>query len=311
MYRSDLIYEAVSVTTGNSFALRPCPESTEIILGVYGRALDRYRSVKLHALNPLSNQLTELVSSSDPWQLERYFWYTRSNISKEIKRLHGLPYDIFEKRVSVLPIAPDEDSQVARLRYVLAQGTKENLVKSPRDWLGATGVHQLENDKELHGWWFDRTAESAARRRKETFGKYKYATRYTVKLSPVPAWQDKDDWRGRVTKVVDQIAADRTAEFPGRPLGWHRVVAYSPRHFPKKFKKSRSPMVLAASKPAYDALRRVQRAFNEAFEAAAARLRENPDKDPKFPPYAFPPGAPMTPGPSHGSDDLAFALAPD
>jgi hypothetical protein len=306
--------ESVSMTIGSSFALRPCAESTELILGVVGRALFVFPAVKLHAFNPLSNQLTDLVSSDDPEQIASFYCHVKTNISKELRRLHDLPYPIFcDQRIHPLPVAPNLESQEARFRYVLSQGTKEDLVESPRDWLGATGVHQLESDAPLYGPWFDRSAEDAARRRGQTFGRYEFATWYPVRLSPLPAWGDDPKWRERVTEITDDIEATNRArrEDEGKTvLGMDAVMAYSPRHFPDEVEKSPSPIVLAASKKAYRALRRVFDGFSEAFFAASMRMREEPEADVEFPPYSFPPGRPMTPGPAPGLD-LAFALEPD
>jgi len=43
--------------------------------------------------------------------------------------------------------------------------------------------------KALEGWWFDRTQEYLARRRGEDFGDYRYATRETFELAPLPCWK--------------------------------------------------------------------------------------------------------------------------
>ena len=82
MYRPDLIYEVTSVTLGNSFALRPCRESTERIVGVYGRALRIFPAVRLHAFNPLSNHLTDLISSEEPEQIPSFITHVKTNVSK-------------------------------------------------------------------------------------------------------------------------------------------------------------------------------------------------------------------------------------
>ena len=315
MYRADLVYEVVSQTLANSYALRPCAESTELILGVYGRAMHNYPSIRLHAINPLSTHDTILISSDKPEEIAPFLCFVKTNVSKEIRRLHGLKYPVFGgRRAKPLPIYRDEASQVKRLRYVLAQGTKEDLVASPRDWPGVTGVHALEKGETLSGVWFDRAAEDAARRRGETFDKYEHSTRYEVPLSPLPCWAhlSEEKWRAEVTRIVDEIeqteAKRRRAE--GKTvLGVKKVKAKKPTYMPDEVAKSPSPLVLAASETNKKALRRALDTFCKLFWGQSQRSREEPDADITFPPLSFPPAPPMTSGPALDLD-LDFAFAP-
>jgi len=313
MYRSDLVYESMSVTIGHSFALRPCEESTATIIGVYGRALHLFPSIRLHAFNPLSNQLTDLISASNPAEIQAFVGYIKTNISKELRRLHDLPYPVFaEQRAHVLPISPDLASEEKRFRYVLSQGTKEDLVESPRDWRGATGVHQLETDAPLYGPWFDRSAEDRARRRGETFEKYEYATWYPVRLSPLPSWNHLPDWRERATEIIsdiERVNRERREREGKSVLGFEGVMAFSPMHFPAEYAKSPTPHVLAASEGTYRAFRRAFDTFCELFWECSREARENPDAEIAFPPCSFPPSRPMTAGPSLDLG-LLFALEP-
>lgn len=305
MYRDDLVFEVTANTRLGSFALRPCAESTELILGVIGRALYLYPSVRIHALNPISTHLTLLASVGEPREMTPFISHVKGNISKEIKRLHELAESIFEKRrASVLPVSPDQASEESRLSYVLSQGTKEDLVESPREWSGVTGVHALEHgDQRLYGWWFDRTAESKAAARGERFGKYDYATRYEVPITPLPSWGEmtEEQWRARATEIVDHIAETNRARRLGEKksvLGVDAVEAMSPEHIPAPMVRTPSPVVLAATKKAAKALRAVYDEFCNLFTEASRRSRLDPEAAVEFPPYSFPPGRPMTPGPA-------------
>ena len=73
--------------------------------------------------------------------------------------------------------------------YILANGCKEGLVASPRDWPGVHMVRAILDGEALTGTWFDRTKEYAARLRGETFTRYQYATQETVTLSLLPCWR--------------------------------------------------------------------------------------------------------------------------
>ena len=314
MYRPDLVYEVTSSTLSGSFALRPCSESTERIVGVIGRALALFPSIRIHALNPLSTHTTELISASEPKQIPAYIDFTKTNISKEIGALHGLREGVFSKRrASVLPIAPDEASLKWRLRYVLAQGTKEDLIESPRDWPGVTGVHALERGEALVGWWFDRTAEAKARGRGETFNKYDYGTQYLVPLTPLPCWDGLSSpaQRAMVTETIEEIVATegaRRAAERKAVLGPAAVMAFSPSYIPEKLERSPAPRVLAASATAHRALRRVLGEFCTSFWESSERLLAGA-LNVEFPAFSFPPGRRMTEGEAVPLD-LAFALAP-
>ena len=307
-----MVYEVTSKTIAGSYALRPSDESDEIMLGVIGRAQFMYPSVKIYALNPLSSHTTDLLGSDKPKELAKFIGYVKSNITREFNRLYGLRYGVFApKRAHVIPISPNRESLEWRLAYALSQGTKEDLVETPRHWDGVTGVAALEKGDPLEGVWFDRTAEGKARRRNETFDKYAYATRYQVKLSPLPCWDDSDEkWRKRVTTIVDDIAAKAIERRGDNVLGMEKVRAFAPTFTPEFVKRSPAPMVLAAGKKAYDALKGVLVDFCNAFRRASTSSRTPGAKAIEFPPFSFPPGLPMTPGDAEGFDlNAALQLA--
>ena len=83
------------------------------------------------------------------------------------------------------------------------------------------------------GYWFDRTRESAARRRGETFGRYEYATAETVELDPLPCWKHLpvEEQHRRVASLVrsiDEQAAARRHAAGIRSLGVAAVLAQNP-----------------------------------------------------------------------------------
>lgn len=307
------LYEVTSQTIAGSYALRPCAESTSLILGVIGKAQELYPSVRIHALNPLSTHTTDLLSATDPSEISKFVWFTKCNIAKEIRVLHGLPFGVFaKKRASIIPIASDRESEEYRFRYVLRQGTKEDLVESPRHWPGVTGVHALETGARLAGYWFDRAEEYHNGHPRGTLDDLEYATEYEVKLSPLPSWEGMsvDEQRRRVTAIVDDITreADARRQSEGRTvLGAAAVMAFSPHFVPEEVDRSPQPIALAASKRAYKALRKVVVEFCNRFWEASKRSRTLGVGAVDFPPFSYPPGRPMTPG----DDPDAFTFAAD
>jgi len=73
-------------------------------------------------------------------------------------------------------------------RYLIAQGVKEHLVRSPLDWPGVHCVWPLANGKwQLDGWWDDQTAAYRARMRGEKTKRNEFRETETLTLSPLPA----------------------------------------------------------------------------------------------------------------------------
>ena len=85
-------------------------------------------------------------------------------------------------------------------------------------------------------------------------------------------------------------------------LGMEKVRAFAPTFTPEFVKRSPAPMVLAAGKKAYDALKGVLVDFCNAFRRASTSSRTPGAKAIEFPPFSFPPGLPMTPGDAEGFD---------
>ena len=65
---------------------------------------------------------------------------------------------------------------------------KEGLVDRPVDWPGVGCVRALSAGQQLHGTWYDRTAESNARCQGRQVIPEQFAKQYRVHLSALPAW---------------------------------------------------------------------------------------------------------------------------
>jgi hypothetical protein len=305
-----LVVEVTSNTLGHYFFLRPCKESVEIYIGIIGRALEQNPAVRIHTLNPLSTHATELLSSDVPRQIPRYLSFVKNNLARELRRLHGIDssLSIWEnRRARAIPIAADEASLEARFRYCCAQGTKEDLVVTPYDWPGVTGVHSLTRGVPLKGWWYDRTREHEARAKREPFSKHTFATEYSVQLSPLPHWQGLEEavWRRRAKAIIDDIADEAITRRGDRVLGAEAVMAFSPLHRGSGPERTRAPICHAVGKRAFKVLRAFIANFCEAFAAASESDRHGDGSIP-YPPFAFPAARPMTPGNPEGFEAFDF-----
>ena len=322
MHLPGLVYELTFNTAGNQFLLRPCRESTELVLGVIGRALHLFPSIVLHTLNPLSTHFTALISAGIPSELSDFVCHIKNNINRELTALHKLDRGLGfweRRRARLILVAPDEASLESRFRYSLAQGTKEDLIEHPFDWPGPTSARATAEGFALTGWWFDRTKESEARARGERFSKHKYATKYRIDFTPLPNWAGKDEetWREHVRAVVEEIAeTERVRRGDKKVFGAAAVTAFAPTHRgrgPEKSlapicgpEKSLAPICHAIGKRLFDAVRSVLVGYWEAFLEASDSARHGDGSIP-YPPYAYPAALPMTLAPRALEPIVQFA----
>ena len=259
------------------FLFRPGPTLDAIILGALARAQRRY-AVRIIAFFFALESLPPHPGGRRRPATRQFMSHFLSKLAREIGRLTGWREKIFGRRYQAILISDEPEAQIARLRYVLSHGCKENLVERLRDWPGVHCVEALTEGKTLEGWWFDRTQEYLARRRGESFGIYQYATRETLELAPLPCWKHlTPEKRQRlVAAMVAEIEAEaaerreRTGVPGPRP---RRHPGPEPGEPPLKTKSSPAPAVHAASRAVRRELRNAYFLFVAAYRTAAEKLR--------------------------------------
>jgi REP element-mobilizing transposase RayT len=284
-------------TVHGRLLLRPGPAANDLILGIIGRAQRRH-GMKIHALAVLSNHMHLLLSPESPQQLACFMGYVAGNIAREMGKLHEWREKFWSRRYRSILVSHEEETQIARLTYVLSQGVKEGLVARPQDWPGVHCAAALAEGVSLTGTWYDRTAESEARRRGEGIRQSDFAEAEQVVLTALPCWAALDGiaYRQRVTALVDRIIIEGKRERAGRPvLGRRAVLAQEPHEQPLRSDRSPGPLVHAASREIRIMLRAAYWQFVNAFREAAIRLRQG-DRLVRFPEGAFPPPLPCLVG---------------
>jgi hypothetical protein len=236
----------------------------------------------------------------DARQLARFMGYFLSKLAREVGRLTDWREKIFGRRYQAIVISSEEAAQIERLRYVLANGTKEGLVERPGDWPGVHAVRALLGEEVLQGIWIDRTQQYAARRRRKEHDAERFTTNETLTLDPLPCWKhlDKEVIRARIASLVADIEAEAAAhrEKTGTPvLGPAAILSQHPYNQPRQSKKSPAPRFHAASRETRRFLYRIYAEFVGQFREAAERLRAG-DRNAPFPPGSFPPALPFVGG---------------
>lgn len=289
------LVEVTNRTIQGRYLLRPSQRLNELLIGILGRA-QRLYGVELHACVVLSNHYHLLLTVKSALQMARFMAYFQGNLAKEAGRLHKWRGPFWHRRYQHVVVSDEEAAQIGRLRYILANGCKENLVSSPLEWPGVNSTRALLFGEQLRGFWIDRTRERFASLRTKK-DRSRFREPEMVKFSPLPCWNHLQPsvLRHRIQELIAQIEAEtaRRHKTEGtQPLGAKRALHLDPHDIPLHSKWSPAPMFHCASKQARSALREAYGHFCAAFRQAADRLRAG-ELLTAFPTGAFPPPMPF------------------
>jgi len=289
------VVEVTNRTLQGRYLLRPSQRLNELLIGILGRA-QRLYGVTLHACVVLSNHYHLLLTVDSAQQMAQFMAYFQGNLAKEAGRLHKWRGPFWHRRYQHVLVSDEDAAQIGRLRYILVNGCKENLVSSPLDWPGVSSTRVLLAGGQLQGVWIDRTQERLAnpKTRKDPS---RFCEPERVSFSPLPCWKHLHPGaqRQRVREMVAQIEAEtahRHRAEGSQPLGPRKVLRLDPHDKPLRSKWSPAPLFHCASKQVRDTLREAYRCFYSAFRQAADRLRAG-ELLTAFPEGAFPPPMPF------------------
>jgi hypothetical protein len=285
-------------THQQEYLLRPDDGVNEILLGCFGRALARYPSVNPCVLNALSNHGSFLAL---PDSVHEFSSFMRDFLSTAAVRLNGhraRSGTFWERRYRLIPVI-DEQALENRFRYILTQGTKENLLWSARDWPGVTSIDALLGGAPLVGRWRDGSTETELRKQRRR--KLQRASArgkrlelppvpevwidYPIELTPLPHWArlSSEERQRRVAAILDDddvLTRERHARCGTRPLGVAGVLATSPFDRPDCPAKSPAPACHASTEAGRRAFRKLSKLYaashREARELLQQRLEEMP-----------------------------------
>jgi REP element-mobilizing transposase RayT len=250
------------------------PLVREVCGGVLARAAELY-GVKVYAYVFMSNHL-HLVVGARGLVVADFVKYLLGNLSRKLaplctKRWWG---KFWERRASVAPIL-DEAALEDRVRYVLAHGVKEGLVRHAEDWEGLHCAEQFADGKPRTFTWFSWTQRWAAKHR-IGFEKGVVAGRYDaewgalveLKLTPLPSQQaftPSKRWRW-----VRAVLAAEEALREGLPVMGMEAVKREGTSAPRWRKRGIRPMCHSTSPLLWRDWWREYRAFLRRFRLAAA-----------------------------------------
>jgi len=294
------VVEITCRTVQGRFLLKPSRELNETVVGVVARAARTF-PVEVHGIAVLSNHMHLLVSVSDARRLAEFMAYVNGNLAREAGRLYRWRHRFWARRYRAIVVSDEEAAQVARLKYLLSQGTKEGLVAQPTDWPGVHCANALLEGDPLTGVWIDRTRQCAARRAGEKFHRYTFADDETLHLSPLPCWNHLSarQYQRAVQELLTEIedSARSRESAPGRRSRVRAVLRVHPHDSPGEIETRPAPAFHAHGREVRRQLETAYTIFVEAFRAASERLRAG-DRDARFPAGSFPPALPFVAQPS-------------
>jgi REP element-mobilizing transposase RayT len=285
-------------TIQGRYLLTPGLTFNDLLLGILGKT-QRIREMDIAAVTVLSNHFHLLLIVDDAQEVAGFMRDLQSTLAREVNRLTGWKGPVFEHRYGMTVVTGEESAQVERLKYVLANGVKENLVERVCEWPGVHSAEALMHGAPLQGHWFDRTRQHAAKNQGEELRRDQYVFAESVVLSPIPCWAHlpADRYRERIKTLVEEVEVDaaRARQQSGaKVLGAKAILAQDPQTRPDSVACSPAPLVHAATKAARKMFYAIYAEFVSVFRAAAEALRQG-RRDVSFPAGCFPPALPFVP----------------
>jgi REP element-mobilizing transposase RayT len=338
-YRPDLVHEVTLRTIdGRWWFDAHNPSMRSEIIGALAMA-QRETAVHVHAFTLMSNHYHGLFSFDYSEQFSAFLCHFHAGLARIANRYWHRHGRVWDGRAAVIPVASDEESQLQRLDYLLAQNVKAGAGAHPRDWIGASSTAWLLDGTALTGTHRDQTAITLASRNGRDPGDLaKYCQDVEVEMTPLPCFAGRPDheWRAQVLQIADEISqrygaapdeppsqvalctagsalvsTGRFAEIPSELPETTECVRTSPEPRAGAIKP-----VHAARKLDREALLAERKAFEQEYREAAWQLRNEaavlaagqPGRLVAFPLWSFPPRAPSCPrwpAPTHKSCNSA------
>jgi REP element-mobilizing transposase RayT len=271
--------------------LRPSRQTNEVLGGVLARAT-RLCSIELFGFVFASNHF-HLILRAPERNLPRFMQFLLTNVSKKVGWLVAWRGAFWERRYSAEPVLDDE-ALLGRLRYILAHGVKEGLVRRCEEWPGLSSLSMMLGSPTRAARWFNWTRRWSSRLGMETrrFSE-EWSEREQLTLTLLPNLAKRSPAARRVIcrRAVAAIEKEAALQHP-TVLGVATVLEQPPQHRPERPARKPRPLCHAVTHELRRLFRERYRSFIVAYRGASERLRRGVLKV-RFPEGAIPP--PMWP----------------
>ncbi|MFT3839205.1 MAG: hypothetical protein QM723_19645 [Myxococcaceae bacterium] len=267
----------------------------EVIGGVLARAT-KTANVQLCGFVAASSHVHLLCRARDG-ELSKFMRFFLGNVSKKVGRLVGWSGNLWDRRFSAIPVL-DDISLRRSLKYIVAHGVKEGLVRRVEEWPGLSCVPQLLGEPKrtfrFYEWakrWKSGKLVSGGNRRWSP----SWATDEELELHPIPLWQvlPPNKRRALAKRMIAEIEAEGRAKHR-RVMGAAKVEAAHPHTRKLRPDRRPYPWVHASTRLARHIYMSEYRKFVCDFRLAVKWLRSGVlSKKAEFPAFSFAPVVPV------------------
>jgi REP element-mobilizing transposase RayT len=273
MLEPSWIYLATVRCLQGRLFLRPSRETYEVLGGVLARAV-RLHGVEVFAFNFASNHL-HLIVRAPRGNLPQFMQYLLSNISKKVGSLVKWRGAFWERRYSAQPLL-DEAALLEKIRYVLAHGVKEGLVRRCSEWPGLSALPLMRDGTPRTFRWLNwtRRCRSAPPSKRASRLDDRWVEAEELRLTPLPILGFER--LSVVRRFLDDCV--RAIEEEGRRayrtvMGVRRVCSQPPQRRPARPERSAAPWCHTTIRRLRDEFMERYRSFATAFLEASSSWR--------------------------------------
>ena len=290
--RPHALVEVVNRTIQGLHLLKPGLKMNARIIGALAKYQQKY-GIAIYSGAFAGNHFHLLISSPSVKAQADFLRDVTRKLSIESGKLYEWEDSTFPKRYRATEVSDEPEAQIARLKYHLRHGCKENLVDSPLDWPGVPFAEALVTGEPLRGVWIDRSAYCLARRRNKDVTLEDFTEHLELNLAPLPCWALRGSAarRSEVVDIVGEIEAEtafRHVTEGTKSLGAEGVLNGSPHARSEKLESGPKPLFHAFSRKIRDGLREALLFIVAAYREAAERLASG-ELEVAFPENTFPP----------------------
>ncbi|HZJ53858.1 MAG TPA: transposase [Myxococcaceae bacterium] len=268
--------------------MRPSSETNEVLGGVLARAV-RMHGVEVFGFVFASNHVHLLVRAPKG-NLPRFMQHLLTNVSKKVGNLVRWKGRLWERRYSAEPVL-DEIALLGRVRYMLAHGPKEGLVRTCAEWPGLSSLKMMVDGSSRGFRWFNWTRRAKAHRPGTSPARFdvKWAEQESLALTPLPlhTLQSREALRRFLQDAMRAIETEASV-LHRRFLGRAGVLRQSPHRKARQKERSSRPPCHTSSPAFLKDYLEVFRAFVAAFRQASTRWKRG-ELNVAFPEGAFRP----------------------
>jgi hypothetical protein len=190
----------------------------------------------------------------------------------------------------------DDGAAEGRLRYIVAHGVKEGLVRRPEEWPGLSCLEFLRSGGVMRAHFFHWARRWSGGVVKGGAGllEARWAEEETLVLAPLPSWVGltAEARRARVEGLTEDIAREWAGRH--RVKGAPAVLAERPQRRPRETKRTVAPRWFATDHEARHAYEGLRSSWLATFLMASLAFRSGEGSLREFPLHAFSPPAAHT-----------------